>query len=52
LRWRHDVEFALKLIVALLVLASIMGFALWGDPLYWVKVIRESLGLAWLGALR
>jgi hypothetical protein len=45
LRYGHDVAFALKLIIALLVIISIMCFFFWEDPLKWLKAIQAALRL-------
>jgi len=42
LRWKEDVAFAAKFIIAILAITSIMCFFLWGDPLYWVRIIAGA----------
>lgn len=44
-RWRGDVLFVAKLLVAILAVMSIACFFLWNDPLFWARGLLKALGV-------
>ena len=40
MRWKEDVKFAVKLLIALAIVVSIMGYFLWGEG-FFIEILKR-----------